>query len=234
MPTKQSRGGILLDLIKKINEIQRRREEEEQKLARIGELATLGDRLIAAREAARKTQVESAHHLGLKTQGMLSRYEGNRRLPSLDVLRRLSDYYQVDVKSLIPPTDVEHYFLSTDMAQQPSSPDSFGSLKFGIVPVVLKNDDMAPVFLKGDVIFVDTKKRPTHPGQYALVKQGNIKILCQIFADKDKCLSVLLHPDASRKAFSVNPENLVGVVVELRRSFVPHGAEPLISENADS
>lgn len=208
-----------MNIVERANEFARRREQEQQKLARIGEMATLGDRLIAAREAAKKTQVESARYLGLKTQGMLTRYEGNNRRPTLDTLLRLADFYQVDVKSLIPPSDTAYYFLTTDTIQDTSSPDSSGSLKFGIAPVVLKNNDMAPVFLKGDVIFVDTKKRPTHPGQYALIKQGNIETLCQVFTDDNKQWGHLLHPDLSHKIVPINPDHLVGVVVELRRSF---------------
>lgn len=223
-----------MDLIEKANELVRRREQEQQKLSRIGEMATLGDRLIAAREVARKTQVESAHHLGLKTQGMLTRYESNNRRPTLDTLRRLADFYQVDIKSLIPPGDTAYYFLPADAVHAASSPDSSGSLKFGIAPVVLKSNDMAPVFVKGDVIFVDTKKRPTYPGQYALIKQGNIETLCQVFTDDHKQWGHLLHPDVSHKVFPINPDHLVGIVVELRRSFTPPVEKNSIMERSES
>lgn len=194
--------------------------EMRKQLAKIAELATIGDRLIAARESAKIKQVDAAKYLGLKTQGMLSRYESNSYRPSLDTLKRLAELYRVNVTELIPPSDASHYYLPSKESSLTKPDDSIGNLQYGLVPITLKTNNMAPMFLMGDTVLVDIKSAVRYSGQYVLIKRGSFEFICQAFISHDsKLTGRFLQPNLAPKEIPLDSAEITGIVVELRRRF---------------
>ncbi|MEO6519749.1 MAG: helix-turn-helix transcriptional regulator [Pseudoxanthomonas sp.] len=66
---------------------------------------TLGDRLRAAREAERFSQLSASAELGV-TKGALSAWENDKNFPQLETFMQLCTLYRASADSLLFPTRV--------------------------------------------------------------------------------------------------------------------------------
>ena len=203
-----------MDLIKKHNQQQLERENARKAMS---EMTTLGSRLALARKISRTSQLEAAAALGLETAGLISKYETDRRRPAFESIKVLAELYEIPLQELIPNGDPYNRFLATN---QPG-PENESNLAFrpGIVTAKIKDDTMAPVFLKGDLILADTHAAPIESWGYALIKSGDGRSVFLLTKQDDLFFAQVLHPNLANKKFPVDPKNVFGRVIELRRSF---------------
>jgi len=66
---------------------------------------SLGDRIRKARESAGMEQKHVAEEMGVSA-GSVSKWEGNQRKPSIDTIRKLSRFTNVDILWLLGINDV--------------------------------------------------------------------------------------------------------------------------------
>ena len=181
------------------------------------ELTTLGARLASARKISGVSQTEAAAALGLETAGLISKYETDRRRPSFESLKVLAELYKCPLQHLVPSGDPYEKLLSIIE----SGPTDESSLAFhpGIATARIKDDEMSPVFLKGDQVLADTLASPIASWGYALIKCGDGNRVCLLTKNNDSFVAEFLHPGQTKRAFTVDPKNIIGPVIELRRSF---------------
>jgi transcriptional regulator with XRE-family HTH domain len=213
-------GTICAGGIDKMNIVERYMlQEQERNNSRkdAPEPTTLGSRLALARKISGTSQLEAATALGLETAGLISKYETDRRRPAFESIKVLAELYACPLQELIPIGDPYERFLT---ASQPESGNE-SSLAFrpGIVTAKVKDDTMAPVFLKGDLVLADSQAAPIDAWGYALIKSGNGRSVCLLIKRDDLFYAQSLHPCHSNVSFTVEPKNILGRVIELRRSF---------------
>ena len=214
---------MVMDLIDKANALLSR----DHFLRQMEQSSTIGERLRLARETTKINQLAVAEKLGLKTAGSVSRFEKNMRRPSLELLKNFAAVYEIDVMDLIPEQDSYRQLLTSLTTQNPSEAESQNTSR--LIRIKLNDDFMAPLFLKGDFVFVDPDIEPTYAGQFCFVKCKLGKIACQLYFESDAFVAKLLHPLHAHLTITVKTEDIVGVIVELRRQFYP-----LPNEGADT
>ena len=125
-------------------------------------IGALKERLALARNAAGKTQEEAARYIGLSGRSMISRFENGTRIPSLEALRKLAEFYRVDPTRLVPEAEHHNFFLSIAAAPENSEAETdLNVLPANTIPVKVSDDNMAPLLLRGDIIWIDPSSRPT-------------------------------------------------------------------------
>ena len=193
-------------------------QEQERKNARKDLLGmnTLGSRLALARKISGTSQLEAAAALGLETAGLISKYETDRRRPAFESIKVLAELYARPIQELIPPGDPYERFLTASLSE--SENESSLAFRPGIVTVKIKDDSMAPVFLKGDLVLADSQTTIDSWG-YAIIKGGEGRMVCVLIKQGELFFAHALHPNHPNKNFTVQPENILGRVIELRRSF---------------
>ena len=203
-----------MDLIERHNQLQQERKNVRNALP---EMTTLGSRLALARKISGTSQIEAAAALGLETAGLISKYETDRRRPAFESIKVLAELYEIQLQELIPNGDPYERFL----AKSEPGPVGEANLAFrpGIVTAKIKDDSMAPVFLKGDLVLADSQAAPIDSWGYAVIKSGDGHGVCVLTKQGDLFFAQALHPSHPNKKFPVKPENILGRVIELRRSF---------------
>ena len=203
-----------MDLIARYNQQVQERNKARKTLP---EMTTLGSRLALARKISGTSQLEAAAALGLETAGLISKYETDRRRPAFESIKVLAQLYACPLQELIPNGDPYERFLTT--TDPGPVCESNMALRPGIVTVKIKDDTMAPVFLKGDLVLADTQAPPIDSWGYAVIKSGDGRSVFILTKQGDSFFAQALHPSHSNKKFLVDPENILGRVIELRRSF---------------
>lgn len=109
------------------------------------ELTTLGARLASARKISGVSQTEAAAG-PVKTAGLISKYETDRRRPSFESLKVLAELYKCPLQHLVPSGDPYEGFL----AMIESGPSDESSLAFhpGIATARIKDDRNGSCFFK--------------------------------------------------------------------------------------
>jgi transcriptional regulator with XRE-family HTH domain len=194
-------------------------QEQDRKNARknMADLETIGNRLTLARKISGTSQLDAAAALGLKTAGLISKYETDRRRPAFESIKVLAELYECQLQELIPAGDPYERFLTMNE----SGPANESGLAFrpGIVTVKTKDDSMAPIFLKGDLVLADATATQNGSWGYAVIKCGDGNRVCLLTQNSKSFVAEFLHPGQTRHAFPVDPKNIIGPVIELRRSF---------------
>ena len=183
-------------------------------------LETIGERLALARKAAGKTQEEAAQYIGLSGRSMISRFENGTRIPTVEALGKLAEFYRIDPNRLVPDAERQKFFLSFAAAAENAEPQTAPSLlPANTVPIKIADDNMTPMLLRGDIIWIEPRLRPDFQTGLVCVKiDGSVKACC-LTKNADGFIGLQLHPDYCTKPFSVAPESVFGVVVELHRHF---------------
>ena len=183
-------------------------------------IGALKERLALARNAAGKTQEEAARYIGLSGRSMISRFENGTRIPSLEALRKLAEFYRVDPTRLVPEAERQKFFLSIAAAPENSEAETaLNVLPANTIPVKVSDDNMAPLLLRGDIIWIDPLLPPDFQSGLACVKiDGSVKA-CWLTKNADGFIGLQVHPDYCTKPFVIAPENVFGAVVELHRHF---------------
>ena len=194
-------------------------QEKERENARKGGPmpTTLGSRLALARKISGTSQLEAAAALGLETAGLVSKYETDRRRPAFESIKVLAELYACPLQELIPIGDPYERFLTASLLE--SENESSLAFRPGIVTAKIKDDTMAPVFLKGDLVLADTQAAPIDSWGYAVIKSGHGRSVCLLVKRDGLFCAQSLHPNHSNVFFTVEPKNILGRVIELRRSF---------------
>jgi len=203
-----------MDLIERHNQLQQERKNARNALP---EMKTLGSRLALARKISGTSQIEAAAALGLETAGLISKYETDRRRPAFESIKVLAELYEIPLQELIPNGDPYERFL----AKSEPGPVGEANLAFrpGIVTARIKDDTMAPIFLKGDLVLADSQAAPIDTWGYAVIKSGDGRSVCLLTKQDDLFFAQVMHPNLANKKFPVDPKNVFGRVIELRRSF---------------
>ena len=183
-------------------------------------IGALKERLALARNAAGKTQEEAARYIGLSGRSMISRFENGTRIPSLEALRKLAEYYRVDPTRLVPEAEHQNFFLSIAAAPENSEAETdLNVLPANTIPVKVSDDNMAPLLLRGDIIWIDPLLPPVfQSGLACVIFDGSVKA-CWLTKNADGFIGLQVHPDYCTKPFVIAPENVFGAVVELHRHF---------------
>ena len=183
-------------------------------------IGALKERLALARNAAGKTQEEAARYIGLSGRSMISRFENGTRIPSLEALRKLAEFYRVDPTRLVPEAEHQNFFLSIAAAPENSEAETdLNVLPANTIPVKVSDDNMAPLLLRGDIIWIDPLLPPDFQSGLACVKiDGSVKA-CWLTKNADGFIGLQVHPYYCTKPFVIAPENVFGAVVELHRHF---------------
>ena len=183
-------------------------------------IGALKERLALARNAAGKTQEEAARYIGLSGRSMISRFENGTRIPSLEALRKLAEFYRVDPTRLVPEAEHQNFFLSIAAAPENSEAETdLNVLPANTIPVKVSDDNMAPLLLRGDIIWIDPLLPPDFQSGLACVKiDGSVKA-CWLTKNADGFIGLQVHPDYCTKPFVIAPDNVFGAVVELHRHF---------------
>ena len=183
-------------------------------------IGALKERLALARNAAGKTQEEAARYIGLSGRSMISRFENGTRIPSLEALRKLAEFYRVDPTRLVPEAERQKFFLSIAAAPENSEAETaLNVLPANTIPVKVSDDNMAPLLLRGDIIWIDPLLPPDFQSGLACVKiDGSVKA-CWLTKNADGFIGLQVHPDYCTKPFVIAPDNVFGAVVELHRHF---------------
>ena len=177
---------------------------------------TIGERLAFARIAAGKTQDEAAQHVGLSGRSMISRFEKGTRFPSIEMLNKLADFYRIDPNQLVPEAERQKYFLSKENSTAKTTPNL---LPANTVPLKIEDDNMAPLLLRGDIIWIEPILHTKFQSGLACVKiDGSVKA-CWLTKNANGFIGLQMHPDYFKKPFAVASESVFGVVVELHRRF---------------
>ncbi len=205
-----------------MNLIERYRQQEQERKNARNKLSektktTIGSRLALARKYSGQSQLKAAAALGLETAGLISKYETDRRRPAFESIKVLAELYECPLRELIPIGDPYERFLTIHQ----SEPANEANLTFrpGIITTKIKDDTMAPVFLKGDLVLADTQATPIDSWGYAVIKSGEGRSVCLLSKQDDLFFAQFLHPSHTDKKFPVEPKNIFGRVIELRRSF---------------
>ena len=209
-----------MNLIQRYNESRKKKSVENSPEKASSALETLGERQALARNAAGKTQEEAAQYIGLSGRSMISRFENGTRIPSVEALSKLAEFYRVDPNRLVPEAERQKYFLSIDAAAENLEAKTAPNLlPTNTVPVKVADDNMAPLLLRGDIIWIDPILRPDFQSGLACVKiDGSVKA-CWLTKNADGFIGLQVHPDYCTKPFVIAPDNVFGAVVELHRHF---------------
>jgi len=209
-----------MGIIRRYNTGRKNKSNEKDSENVTASIGALKERLALARNAAGKTQEEAARYIGLSGRSMISRFENGTRIPSLEALRKLAEFYRVDPTRLVPEAERQKFFLSIAAAPENSEAETALSLlPANTIPVKVSDDNMAPLLLRGDIIWIDPLLRPDFQSGLACVKiDGSVKA-CWLTKNADGFIGLQVHPDYCTKPFVIAPDNVFGAVVELHRHF---------------
>lgn len=73
-----------------------------------------GDRLKEIRTSRNITQTQLADHLGL-SKSIISAYENNIRSPSLDILIKIQEYFNVSISYFFDEENEDYYRMTVDI-----------------------------------------------------------------------------------------------------------------------
>ena len=213
-----------MNLILRYLQNQKKAQSEGDAKYYFANLATTGERLAIAREASGKTQDEAAQFMGFKGRSIISRFENGTRTPNLKTIKQLAELYQVDPADLIPESDRPKFLLSDANTAESSvnpikSTDGASSsiMKPGLLPHVVSDDSMSPLVLWGDILLVDIAHRTGFNNHLACIKTEQSVRFCFLNDSSVGPIGHFLHPKFGNEYFSVDPENVIGAVCELRR-----------------
>ena len=89
----------------------------------------IGSRLRIAREQKKLNQKEAAELIGLSNV-VLNRYENDERLPDVNTLSKLAEFYGVTTDYLLGRTDIKDPFTKADADDiQPTPPERYLTLQ---------------------------------------------------------------------------------------------------------
>ena len=203
------------------------------------------DILRTIRKQNHLTQSDVAKYLNISKQAY-SNYELGRRTPDISTLRRLADFYNLPLDSLVVEDGEQMVSAGTvripvfrsvpagipieaiedvvDWEEIPKKLTTSGTQYFGLT---VTGDSMYPKYLDGDVIIVRRQAEFESRDDCVVYVNGYNATLKSVVKNEDGTITLRpINPEYSPRTFSTEELekgllSIAGVVVELRRKIKP-------------